>query len=161
MSLKTTLTAAFAATAFALPAVAQDIVITDSYARSASPAAKSGAAFLVIENRSDTDERLTGAASQAAKRVELHTHEKGSQGIMKMRHVPEGFPLPAGGTLKMRRGGDHVMFMGLTAPFEQGDMIPLTLTFENAGEIETEVPVDLERQPREGHGNAHGHGMTD
>ena len=66
--------------------------------------------------------------------------------------------LPAGGMIMMERGGTHVMFMGLADPFEQGEMIPLTLIFETAGEMEIEVPVDLERQP--GHGMSHDHGTN-
>ncbi len=46
----------------------------------------------------------------------------------------------------LKRGGDHVMFMGLNSAWEQGDLLPLTLVFEKAGEIDLEVQVDLERQ---------------
>ncbi|MFU1477368.1 hypothetical protein ACM25N_06550 [Roseovarius sp. C7] len=48
MSFKPLLAAALLA---ASPAVSGEIDITDSYARSASPVAKTGAAFLVIERR--------------------------------------------------------------------------------------------------------------
>ena len=54
-------------------ASAQDIKITDAYARSAGKMAKSGAAFLVIENLSGTEDRLMEVWSDAAKRVQLHT----------------------------------------------------------------------------------------
>lgn len=159
MSFKSTIFAALAATALAVPGFAQDITITDAYVRSASPIAKTGAAFLVIENHSDQEDRLIGATSTAAKLVQLHTHVENSDGVMQMRHVEDGFVLPGDGMIMMRRGGDHVMFMGLTTPFAQGDMIPLTLVFEKAGEISIEVPVDLERKAGEGH--AHKHGTTE
>jgi len=135
----------------ALPAMAADIMVDDAYARSSAMSAKTGAAFMMIHNHGTTDDRLIGAASPAAKMVQLHTHEEDANGVMKMMHVEEGFALPADGMIKMQRGGHHVMFMGLTEPFEQGDMIPVTLTFETAGEMEIEVPVDLERQPMHGH----------
>ena len=67
-------------------------------------------------------------------------------GVMKMTHVEAGFAIPAGGSHALARGGDHVMFMGLAAPFEQGATVTVTLTFERAGEIEVAIPVDLERQ---------------
>jgi hypothetical protein len=51
----------------------------------------------------------------------------------------------------MERGGHHVMLMGLTAPFEQGGAIPLTLIFETSGEVTLDVPIDLERAPADGH----------
>lgn len=156
MSFKSTVFAALAASAFALPAFAQDIMINDAYARSSASMATSGAAFMEIMNHSNSDDRLIAAASPAAQQVELHTHSEDAQGVMRMIHVTEGFPIAAGETLMLARGGNHVMFMGLTQPFEQGDMIPLTLTFEQAGEIEIEVPVDLERKPAHGMGHQHG-----
>jgi copper(I)-binding protein len=70
---------------------------------------------------------------------------------MRMIHVEEGFALPEGGEIRMERGGHHVMLMGLTAPFEQGGTIPLTLIFETSGEVTLDVPVDLERAPADGH----------
>jgi copper(I)-binding protein len=50
------------------------------------------------------------------------------------------------------------MFLGLTQPFEQGKMIPVTLVFERAGEIAVEIPVDLARRPTQGDGAMHGSG---
>jgi len=64
---------------------------------------------------------------------------------MRMVEVEEGFAVPAGGMHALKRGGDHVMFMGLTRPMEQGDTVNVTLIFEKAGRIEVEIPVDLER----------------
>ena len=147
MFVRFTLAAVFATVFTIAPAFAQDITVVDAYARSASPAAKTGAAFLVIENHSGQDDRLLDVASPAAKKVQLHNNVDNGQGVMSMKHMQEGIALPEGGTITMQRGGEHVMFMGLTGPFEQGEMIPLTLTFEKAGEIEIDVPVDLERKP--------------
>ncbi|VAV91884.1 Copper metallochaperone PCu(A)C, inserts Cu(I) into cytochrome oxidase subunit II [hydrothermal vent metagenome] len=142
-----TLTAGLVALFAVAPAFAQDITIVDAYARSSSPMAKTGAAYLVIENHTDNDDRLLDVASPAAKRVELHTNVDNGQGVMSMQQMKEGLALPDGGTITMQRGGEHVMFMGLTGPFEQGATIPLTLTFEKAGEMEIDIPVDLERKP--------------
>ncbi len=157
---RTTLYAALAATLLALPAAAHDgIQIVDPYARSAGPGARTGAVFMVIENHAAADDRLVSASSDAAERVELHTHvQKGD--VMQMIEVPEGFAIPAGGSRALARGGDHVMLLGLTRPLNHGDTIALTLTFEQSGAIAIEVPVDLERKPDQagGHGHGHGHG---
>ena len=156
MSFKSIAFATLTTLATALPAMAADIMVDDAYARSSAMSAKTGAAFMMIHNHGDADDRLIGVASPAAKVVQLHTHKEDANGVMKMMHVEEGFALPAEGMIKMQRGGHHVMFMGISEPFEQGKMIPLTLTFEKAGEIEVEVPVDLERQPMQGGGHNHG-----
>ena len=150
MSFKTTLMAAAAACATALPAWAGDVMVDDPYARASTMMSSSGAAFMMIHNHGDSDDRLVGAASPVADKVELHTHIEDDNGVMRMIHVEEGFALPADGMIAMQRGGNHVMFMGINEPFEQGDMIPLTLTFEKAGDVAVEVPVDLERKPQHG-----------
>ena len=93
----------------------------------------------------DTNDRLIGVKSDVAGRVELHTHKVDENGVAQMIHVEEGFAIPAGEAHLLKRGGDHVMFMGLNAPFEQGSSVPVTLIFEQAGEVVVEIPVDLER----------------
>ncbi|MCK0149615.1 copper chaperone PCu(A)C [Marivita sp. S6314] len=143
--LKTMLLSGAAALCFAVPAFAE-IEIHDSYARAATPNSKTGAAFMMIHNKGGEADRLVSASSAAAARVELHTHLEDANGVMKMMHVEEGFALPTDGEIAMKRGGKHVMLMGLTQGLNHGDAISITLTFENAGDITVEVPVDLERQ---------------
>ena len=138
-----------AAVVFATPLMAGDITIEDAYARASRPGAPTGAMFMVIHNTSDTADRLVSVASPAAQLVELHTHiEEG--GVMKMRPVEGGIEIPAAGEHALERGGDHVMLMGLTQSLDDGQAVPLTLTFENAGEIQIDVIVDNERN--QGHG---------
>lgn len=139
-----TLTLGALAAVTALPAFAE-ITINDAYARASGMNAKAGAAFMVITNTGDSDDRLIAATSEAAMRVELHTHKDMGDGVMKMIEVEEGFAIPAGGEHALARGGDHVMFMGLTAPFEDGKMLSVTLEFEKAGTMTVEIPVDLNR----------------
>ncbi len=127
----------------ALPAFAE-IVIEQAYARSASPAARSGAVFMVVENTGPEADRLIAVATGAAKHASLHTNII-EDGVAKMLPVPEGFPIAAGETLLLQRGGNHVMLMGLTAPFVQGQSLSLTLTFARAGEITLVVPIDNAR----------------
>jgi periplasmic copper chaperone A len=159
MSFKSTILAATAAIVMASTAFAEGVEVHDAYARSASEMAATGAAFMVIHNHGGAPDRLVGASSDIAARVELHTHREDSNGVMRMIHVEEGFDLPTDGEIIMERGGHHVMFMGLTKPLKQGDVIDLTLTFETAGDVVVQVPVDLERQPQAGaHGGHSGHG---
>ena len=137
------------------PAMAE-ITIRDAYARAASPKAKAGAAFMVIENSGAAADRLVSATSTVAHRVELHTHKETGDGLMQMLEVEEGFVIPAGGAHALQRGGDHVMFMGLKQSLLQGDTVEVILTFEKAGEIALEIPVDLARKPAMGHGQTTG-----
>ena len=138
-------------------------MIHDAYARAATPNARAGAAFMVIMNPTGEEDRLLEVRSDVAARVELHTHLTGDDGVMQMREVEGGFVIPAGGSHALKRGGDHVMFMGLKESFDQGKEIPVTLVFEKAGEIEAVIAVDLEREDAT-HGemdhSGHGHGSA-
>ena len=136
-------------------------MIHDAYARAATPNARAGAAFMVIMNPTEEDDRLIEVRADVAARVELHTHTENDEGVMQMREVEGGFVIPAGGQHVLKRGGDHVMFMGLTESFDQGKEIPVTLVFEKAGEIDAVIAVDLEREDammHGGHGDHSGHG---
>ncbi|MCA0042836.1 copper chaperone PCu(A)C [Celeribacter litoreus] len=159
MTFKTTLLAGLTACTLAIPAFAE-ITIVDPYARSSGMMAKTGAAFFTIENSGDEDDQLIDAKGNISKITELHTHKEMGDGIMKMMHVPEGFTIPAHGTHALARGGDHVMFMGLLKPMAQGDIITVTLTFEKAGDITVDIPVDMERvegtMPMDGTGMKNG-----
>jgi hypothetical protein len=128
----------------AAPALAQGIAVEDPYAITPVPGAPTGAAYMMIRNDGAAPDRLVGARSPAAELVELHAHRE-EDGVMRMRPVEGGLDLPAGSTLPLERGGAHVMLMGLTDPLEDGEVIPITLIFETAGEVAVEVPVDLAR----------------
>jgi len=155
MSFKSTLLAAATAVSLVLPGAAlagdtANMTIEAPYARASTAMSSSGAAFMMLVNHGAEDDRLIAAYSDIAERVELHTHIEDANGVMQMREVEGGFPVAAGGMHALARGGDHVMFLGLNKALEQGDMITLTLTFEKAGDVVIEVPVDLKRKPMHG-----------
>jgi periplasmic copper chaperone A len=159
-----TVAAVLSAALLAIPAVAHHhtpdpIAVVDAELRTTGAMARSGAAFMVIENRTDAPDRLIAARSDLAARVELHTHREDAAGVMRMVEVPEGFVIPAFGSHALARGGDHVMFLGLTRVPEPGERVRVTLVFETAGEIEVEIPVAGAQpaMPAHGHGHSHGH----
>ena len=152
-----TLSLAAVVAALSLPAFADGLMISDPYARAASPTAKAGAAFFVVTNDSDTPDRLIAARTDVAARVELHTHIEDGEGVMRMIEVEDGFEVPAGGEAVLKRGGQHVMMMGLNQSLLQGESIEITLTFENAGDMVLTVPIDNERLDMSGHGDHSGH----
>ena len=139
-----------AATSLTSAAYAEGIMIKDAYVRSSTPSSPSGAAFMVVMNHSDTDDRLIGARSDVAKRVELHTHTEDANGVMRMGEIEGGIAIAAGEKHMMKRGGDHVMFMGLTEPLAQDAEVKMILTFEKAGDVEVMIPVDHDRKPDHG-----------
>jgi copper(I)-binding protein len=164
MSFKTTLRAALTATfAFVLsPAFANGIEIHEAYAISSIPGAPTGAAFMIIHNHGGPADRLVGVRSDAAERVELHTHVMDSDGVMRMIHVEEGFELATDGEIILERGGNHIMFLGLVDPLTAGEAVTVTLEFEVSGDLTIEIPIG--DMATEGAGMDHGsmdHGTMD
>lgn len=100
------------------------------------------AAYMTLVNTGSTPDALISAATDAAETVELHLSSM-DNGVMTMRPV-ENIEVPANGEVELKPGGLHVMLIGLKQNLEAGDMVTLTLTLENAGEVEIEAPV---RQP--------------
>ena len=121
------------------------IVIEDAYVRVTSSAARSGAAFMVIRNNTQNDDRLIAVSADIARVAELQDNIEGANGVIAMRRIENGIDLPAGGVIVLDRGGAHVMLLGLRHSLEQGDKVNLTLFFETAGEITQKMQVDLER----------------
>lgn len=119
--------------------------VENAYARSVGASAMAGAAYLQITNQSGQDDVLVAAKADASAMTELHTHIESGDGVMMMRQIKGGIPLAAGETVVMQRGGDHVMMMGLNGGLKNGAMVQITLTFEKAGDVVVEVPVDNNR----------------
>ena len=145
---------------FTLPAFAEGVHINDPYAITRGAIGATGAVFFIVENHADADDRLTAVASDVAEMVEMHTHSQNADGVMTMPAVPEGFPIAAGGELVLQRGGNHIMLMGLTRALKDGDVIELTLTFEHAGDVVVEVPVDNHHKAAAGGHDHAAHDMT-
>jgi copper(I)-binding protein len=115
--------------------------IDGAWARATPPGAKVGGAFVTLLNTGDAPDRLVSASSAVAERVELHTHIMDG-GVMRMRQVEGGVPLPPGETVNLQPGGLHIMLLGLNQGLTIGSRFPLTLTFEKAGSVQVDVPVE-------------------
>jgi len=127
------LSAAALAALLTLPAAAQ-VAVTDAWIRGTVPGQKATGAFMQLTSLSDM--ALVGAASPAAKVVEIHQMRQ-EGGMMKMNAV-DRVALPANKTVELKPGGYHIMMMDLTQPLRDGESIPLTLTFEDkAGKKQT------------------------
>lgn len=129
--------------AFALTASAADLAIEQPWARATPGRAPTGAAYLTLVNRGKDDDKLLGAATPVAGKVELHGSRAaaGHGGhVMEMRPVAE-IEVKAGQSVVFKPDGLHVMLVGLKAPLKEGERFPLTLRFAKAGEVKIEVPV--------------------
>jgi copper(I)-binding protein len=128
-----------AGTSMAQPmhAPSSGVEVVQPWARAS--AGQTGAAYMMLKNDGDTDDKLIAVSTAAAAKAELHNMTMEGD-VMRMRSV-DGIPVKAHGSAELKPGGLHVMLMGLKAPLKQGDSIPVTLTFEKAGKVSVQVPV--------------------
>lgn len=115
------------------------VQVEKPWARATAPGAQVAGAYMVLRNQAAAPDRLVGASSPAAARVELHVHIREGD-IMKMRQVP-AYEVPANGTFELKPGGAHLMFMDIRRPFKEGEKVPVKLKFEKAGEVDAEFHV--------------------
>jgi copper(I)-binding protein len=138
---------ALAANAHACPAMK----VSGVFARaSATPQAKSGAAYFVLTNESANQVRLVAISTERASGAMLH-QTKTADGTAKMSEV-ESIDVAPGESLALSPGGMHVMLMGLTSPLKQGERIGITLTFADGCTLATDVPVGSVAQASAGGG---------
>jgi periplasmic copper chaperone A len=115
------------------------VKVEAAWTRATPPGAKTAVGYLVIRNPSAVPDRLVGGSSAAAARVETHVTRKDGD-IMRMRQV-QGYDIPAKGSVELKPGGAHLMFVDIKQPFKEGERIAVRLQFEKAGEVRVEFHV--------------------
>jgi copper(I)-binding protein len=140
------------------------LTVTDAWARPGL-AGNNSAIYFVVDNPG-ADDTLLSAASDAAGEVQMHmTMMVGDSAEHSMEHdmdhsmegsntgtLPdaqvmrmvqqENVPVPGGEKVSFQPGGLHIMLLGLNSDLAAGDTIEVTLTFEKAGTITLQVPVE-------------------
>ena len=110
-----------------------------SNARIGEPAGPNTGMFLSITNDGDTADRLVAVTTGISPEVQLHeTVTDGDR--TSMQELPSGIDVPAGTTTVLEPGGLHAMFMKVE-PLTADEQVPVTLSFDKAGDVEVEVPV--------------------
>jgi copper(I)-binding protein len=149
---------------------AGSLTIDTPWTRATPGGAKMGGGYATITNTGDAPDRLIGASTAIAGKVEIH--EMGmTDGVMRMREIEGGLEIPPGETVTLEPGGNHIMFMGLNEPLQKGSMVEVTLQFETAGEVMVMMPIAAigaktpdgaagEAMDHSGHGDHSAHGNT-
>lgn len=118
------------------------ISITDAWARATFPMANSGAVYLTLSNKSNSELVLESVATEAsiARAAQIHTTLM-SEGMMKMREMKKGLVIPAQGSVVLEPGAAHIMLVGLKVGLTEGQTVPLYLQFSNGQSSSVNVPV--------------------
>jgi copper(I)-binding protein len=118
---------------------ADAVAVADAWARATPPGAGVAAAYLMLTGGARAD-RLLGASTPRAAMTEIHSVTE-TNGMMQMRPVADGVPVPARTTVRLAPHGLHLMLMNLTQPLVAGERFPLTLRFEHGGSLTVQVEV--------------------
>ncbi|MET9860816.1 copper chaperone PCu(A)C [Streptomyces smyrnaeus] len=100
------------------------------------PTKEMAGGFLTVRNGSDQADKLTSVSSDIAGKVEMHkTVEQQMQQVKSLR-------VPAHGTLRLERGGNHLMLMELERKPTKGQTVTFVLHFERSGAVTVKAPVE-------------------
>lgn len=128
------------ASASAAPQSAAPLRLSEAWSRATPPAAITGAGYLTITNTGKSADRLVGGSTAVAAKLEIHEMSM-TGGVMRMRPLKDGLAIGPGQSVTLKPGGYHLMLIGLKRPLNAGERLPVTLTFERAGAVKTELEV--------------------
>ncbi len=132
--------AAAACCALFSTAASAQIDIRNAWARGTVPAQTATGVFMTLHAHQNA--RLVGVSTPAAATAEVH-EMKMEGNVMRMRAL-DALPLPKMEDVELKPGGYHVMLLGLKAPLNVGDKVPVTLKFEQGGKlIEQRVEAEV------------------
>ncbi len=98
------------------------------------------ALYMTIKNDTDISDVLLGVSTPIAEQAALHSTVL-QEGIARMLPL-DRLSIPAHAEVAFTPGKLHIMLMGIKKPLAKGDSIPLTLSFEKAGEKTIEVMIE-------------------
>ena len=107
-------------------------------ARATAPGQSISSAYLTIENKGTSADRLVAVSFARAKEVQLHEMKMDGDKMM-MRQITS-VEIPANGIVELKPGGNHLMLMGLDSPIKDGEQLKMTLQFEKAGKVDVVFP---------------------
>jgi copper(I)-binding protein len=121
------------------PLMARALEIKDAHVRGLPAAQRNTAAFFTVMNTSDNSVELMAGRSDAAERLEIHSHQH-RNGMMSMQEQAS-VSIAAGESLVFESGGYHLMLINLTRAVRDGDQLSFSLTTEDGEEITVVAPV--------------------
>ena len=119
------------------------IDISNPWARIQTVESGEAGGFMTINNSGPEPDRLVGATSGMAEKVEIHGI-KVVDAALRMRPLEQGLRLPVGMPIELKPRGYHLLFQRLKAPLVRGQTVSVTLIFEKAGSRPVELVVKAE-----------------
>ena len=129
------------------------VKVHEPFVRLMPPTQPNTGAFMVLENTGKKDLDLVSAESDVSRVVELHDHMM-VDGMMRMREI-EKVTIPAGKRAELKPGSLHVMLIGLHQPLQEGQIVDITLVFDDGSRQMIQAPVRHPGNEMPMHGHKH------
>jgi len=121
-------------------ATAVEIQVKHPWVRSAAEGQPSTPAY--VDLHSDVALKLVGATSAWAQKIEIRSVEL-SDGLPAERTVA-ALDVPAAAELRLAPGGSYLVLVDVKRAFGNGDLVPITLRFEDANHVAHTVDVSAQ-----------------
>ena len=120
----------------------EGIAVHQAWGWTAGEEVDESAFFLTIVNRSAEEEFLFGIETDACAEARVLEIVEDSHGRLGTAPI-EGneLEIPAGSTVRLRRGGRHISCLGVQRELLAGEMVALRLLFSDSGAVDVEAEI--------------------
>ena len=118
-----------------------NLKILHPYIIETPPGAVVAGGYMKIVNTSNQFDRLNAVVVKFAESSKIH-EMKMENDVMKMREVKGGLKIPAHGSVELKQGGYHIMFMNIIKSMTAGETYEGILFFEKSGNIKVLFSVE-------------------
>ncbi|MBN8827951.1 MAG: copper chaperone PCu(A)C [Sphingobacteriia bacterium] len=115
------------------------VQVTDQYVKATLEGSKSTAAYMKILNPCENDISINLITSDIPAVIEIHDM-KHENNIMKMFKI-RSLNIPSKGTVELKPGGKHIMFLDLKKSLIAGESHMLTLVQNDNQGLNIKIPV--------------------
>lgn len=119
-------------------ALAQDVVVSDAWAR-LLPKEKKAVAYLTVENNGKSPVTIKGFESPVFSKAELQMEEISDQGVQELKTKESYTILPGRKLIMTFATGTHVMLSDQKKELGQKEKIPIIVHFDGQGDINVEA----------------------
>jgi copper(I)-binding protein len=114
------------------------VAVTEAWCRPTPNGVAVGACYVSLT--AQRKDRLVDVRSPVSDDIQIHEMRTDGD-MMRMGVLPEGLELPAGRTVTLRPGAEHLMLMDLSQPLASGETAELTLVFQSAPDVTVQAQV--------------------
>ena len=122
----------------------KNIIVSNAWVQAMPPSQTTTAAYMSIKNSLSKEVVLVSASSDIAGVTEIHQMSD-MNGMMKMTMIPN-LHIPAQVKVELSPGGFHIMLINLKKPVNKGDIVPITLHFQDGSVIVVNAQAKLQQE---------------